>query len=424
MRRTRRQHDRRGSIYVLVLGASMLITVIGLTALLAVRVQHRTATASIDQASARLNAMAAIEMGTYWIIDDPDWRTNRPHGWWAVDTPVGAGAFSLQVVDPLDADLTNSPTDAIVMRGVGTVDDSRHLLEVRLESAVPDTTPPLDVVTMGLHSHLNQRIGIGRTLTVTGAPASSNGDIRVDGTLVGDVEAATQSGAGTHLGTSTVPAPAKDMPASTVIDAYIAMATAIPYSGDINTNVLAPGYNDYGGEVNAEGVYYLNTGGNDLVIEGSRIEGTLIVDAGLGKVKITNVAYLHPFRADYPVLLVRGRLVLDFTASGDGLREADWTKNFNPDGAKYLAVGDVDMADVYPSLIQGFVHCTGQLTVPDRPAAVTGAVLVEADVVIDGDLTINYDAEFLTTPPVGYTQDPLDFVQMQIVRGSWRQVVE
>ena len=51
----------RGSVYILVLGASLLVAAIGVSSLMAVRVQRRAASITADQIQAREMARAGIE---------------------------------------------------------------------------------------------------------------------------------------------------------------------------------------------------------------------------------------------------------------------------------------------------------------------------------------------------------------------------
>ena len=417
------RHCRRGSVYVMVLGATMLVMTIGLTALYAARVESRSTTTSNDLVAARLYAQAAIEMGMFRIMDDPNWRDNRTSGWWTVDATIGDGTYSLQVIDPVDGILSISLTDQIIMQGVGMKGDARHMLSVVLNPSVPNTTPPLDSLGTGIHSALDFRVDPGATLTVSGAPASTNALMDIRGTLVGDFEAASSSITGTHIGIATVPSPAKALPSNTLFAQYVALATQIPYSGPISGKILAPGYNDYGGSVDPNGVYYIDTGGSDLLIEGSRINGTLIVETGGWDVILKSELLLHKNVTTYPVLIVNGDITFDFTGSAAGLKESLWGVNFNPVGAPYLGFGDTDQIDDFPSGIDGLVHCTGRFLVKNTLATIRGAIICELDARILSDLTIIHDPSLLTDPPLGYTEDPVS-VEMKIVRGSWRQVVE
>lgn len=125
-----RTHQRRGSIYIVVLGTSMLVTVIGLSALMATRIERRFTETSNDFGAARLYARAAIDMGFFWINSDPDWRSNRPSGVWVVDQPIRTGTFTLSVTDPDDGDLAIAPNNFMVFVGTGVEGDTRFKLEV------------------------------------------------------------------------------------------------------------------------------------------------------------------------------------------------------------------------------------------------------------------------------------------------------
>ena len=127
-----RRHRRRGSTYVVVLGASMLVMVIGLSALFAVRVQRRAARGTGDLAQARLYAQSAIEYGFLLLIKDTDWRNILGTGLWATDQPIGNGSFSLEVrvVGRIDTKIKSDDTVALV--GTGVSGPARHQMEVRI----------------------------------------------------------------------------------------------------------------------------------------------------------------------------------------------------------------------------------------------------------------------------------------------------
>lgn len=129
--RNQRTSRRRGSIYVVVLGVSMTVAVIGLAALLALRIEHRTVETGGDFAQTRLYAQSAIEMGFFWIADDPEWRNNRPTtGVWVVDLPIGNGTFTLEAYDPEDDNLQAEPNNSFVLIGTGMQGEARYKLQV------------------------------------------------------------------------------------------------------------------------------------------------------------------------------------------------------------------------------------------------------------------------------------------------------
>src|SRR6185503_15664960 len=115
---SRKFQERKGGIYVLTLGATLLVTVIGATALLAGRVKFRTMQDEQNSAAAYLYALSAIEMGRYWIASDSNWRTNRTNGAWATNRSIGSGTFSLDGQNPNGA-MNASNSDPVILTGTG-----------------------------------------------------------------------------------------------------------------------------------------------------------------------------------------------------------------------------------------------------------------------------------------------------------------
>ncbi len=128
----RSRHRRRGSMYVVVLGATLSVFIIGLSALTVVRIERRSVAGVADLTQARLYAQAAIEMGFFYISDDPSWRDNRPHGTWVTDEPIGDGTFSLEVIDPDDDDLALDPNNFVVLTGIGVQGGATFRLKVTI----------------------------------------------------------------------------------------------------------------------------------------------------------------------------------------------------------------------------------------------------------------------------------------------------
>ncbi len=123
---------RRGSVYLLVLGVSMIVLVIGLSGLLVSRIEQRSASAVSDMTQARLHALAAIEMGMFLIEADPNWRETFKAGVLPTDMPLGNGTLTLQAADPVDGDLTNNTVDPVLFTGIGIDGGARHKLQVTI----------------------------------------------------------------------------------------------------------------------------------------------------------------------------------------------------------------------------------------------------------------------------------------------------
>ncbi len=416
--------SHRGSVYILVLGSAMLVTVIGVSSLLVTRVQHRVSSNADDMVEARLHAWAAVNLGLQLIDQDSSWRGTYGNTNWPKNQPIGDGTYTIEVTDPADADLVSGPAGPVILSGIGMMNQARHEIQVTL--APPPATTPLDVLATAIHADGNFTVFPATPLTtifVLGAPISSNANVVNNGEILGDVEAAgTVTNNGLISGSITFPVPAKEMPLPGVFGAYRTLATQLPYAGDIDKHVLAPGFNSYGGGLNPDGVYYIDTGGVDLIVRASRIHGTLVVKCGpLGRVYVDTAALLQSYRSDYPVLIVDGLLTIALDSGLNDLVESTWAANFNPVGAPYLSTSDNDQKDNYPNEIQGLIHATGVIRLR-KTSLVRGVVLGEDDIEAQNDTLIIYDPNLYTNPPLGYTG--VDSSQpVQIVAGTWVQGV-
>ena len=133
--RARRQrvashHRRRGVGYVYFLSTMMLIAVIGVSALMAARIQLRTAGGTNDSTAARLYAQSAIELGLLMIRDNPQWWITLGTGTWLADTAIGDGTFSLEVILAPAGDEQDDGADPALLIGTGTRGQAQHRTEV------------------------------------------------------------------------------------------------------------------------------------------------------------------------------------------------------------------------------------------------------------------------------------------------------
>lgn len=410
---------RRGGVYIAVLGAAMLVSLIGMSALAMVRAQRLTAATAADSDAARLYAESAVELGLQLIASDTEWRKSRASGAWIASQAIEGGTLTVEGIDPVDGDLANRPTDPLVLRGTGRRGSAVQVVEVTLGAS----GVPIDALSMALHTAGQLRVDSGRSLLVSGAPASTNGSLRNDGTITGDVECLAATSTGTITGSLTVLAPNKAMPDSGVLTMYKNLGTVIPSASTLEKFVLGPGNNPWSpGATNADGVYVLNIASN-ITIRRARIHGTLVISGAGRTVTIEDVIFMHPARADYPVLITDADVVLKFTGGSGTLSESGQGVNFNPPGAPYLGESDSDTADTYPSEIRGLIHVRGTVKF-ELPARVAGAIICESsdgsDAVRVGDhAAIVYDNQLTAAPPMGYTKS----VSMAVQPGTWKRAV-
>lgn len=118
-------------MYVFILMTAMLVAVIGISALLAVRVQQRGAKADADAVVARNCAHSAIELGLFVIGSRANWRNTYGSGVWIAAQPLGRGTLRLEaVVTPdLDVDLRNDP---VVLLGIGQCGTAKQKVQVTI----------------------------------------------------------------------------------------------------------------------------------------------------------------------------------------------------------------------------------------------------------------------------------------------------
>lgn len=407
---TRAGSRRRASIYVMVLGTALLVTVLGLSALLNVQVKSAAQSGGADFAQARLLAQSAIDYGMWLTSSDPDWRNKRSNGAWIAGMKAGNGTFDLSVVDPNDGDFTDSPTEAVLMTGTGRFGDAACALRVRLKPQAA----PLDVLRTSVHVTNGLVIATNGRITANGGPVSSNGTIQVNGGISGDAEAAAVVNPQKVSGTVTAPAPAKDAPPDAVIDYYMARATPIPYMNLIWKCVISNKRNPYG-SLNADGLYSMDTGGANLDIGGMRLRGTLVVRTQGGRVRIDPSVLMEPYRAEYPVLIVDGNLEIRIDPS-TYLLELTWGTNFNPSGTPYNSQSDSDTLDLYPNTIAGLIHVRGNVDMVAN-ASLSGVLLTDTMTDFSKQLMMTHIDTLWTNPPVGYATYAL-----MPVAGSWQRI--
>jgi hypothetical protein len=168
----------------------------------------------------------------------------------------------------------------------------------------------------------------------------------------------------------------------------------------IYRQVLTPSTDNLysGAPTNAQGLYWINCGGNKLVIERSRIKGTLLlVNPGAGTC-VTGPISWSPAAAGYPALLVDADTASDadlmIDATNRTLSETENSVDFSQ---------DADLLDIYPSEIQGLVVVEDDVTFQNN-ALIRGSVIVGGDVTAtSGALEVVYQPDALFSPPPGFS---------------------
>jgi hypothetical protein len=148
--------NRRGGVYIAVLGAALVISLLGITALIGQRIQSRIVMAASDIRQAQLNAATAVELGLLKIKTDSNWRSQLDAQSYLIKNrglAAGVSTCSLQVFDaPTDAvEVADKPLRlvAIGRRGPTTGDAPRITAEQRMELVIEPRRKPHDCLKPG-----------------------------------------------------------------------------------------------------------------------------------------------------------------------------------------------------------------------------------------------------------------------------------
>ena len=124
--------QRRGSIYAVVLGMALLVSLIGLSAVAVGRVNLRVASIGSDAADAEMLALSAVEHAAAAINTDASWRGKYFHDVETIPMAVGRGAFTWKLVDEADGSLTAGGLQPVRVFGIGRVGEARRCYSVQL----------------------------------------------------------------------------------------------------------------------------------------------------------------------------------------------------------------------------------------------------------------------------------------------------
>ncbi len=414
---------RRSAGYLLVLGAAMLLTVIGYASIMTARINTRMVTGTNDWAEAGALAIAAAELAPLLLLGDA-WRDNIQNGV-AVEFEFGGGTASIIYVDEVDGDFSTGPYDPIRAYGMATVGDAVRVRSVQL---TPNVTVPLSSLEVAVHCSG----GVSGTL----ASITSNQTISTEGSLTGflfnvnaDVEYMGTAVGPTVSGTLTKTLTARGMPdPESVFQFYINNGTSIPVSAlpvsggnpTIEAVALTSRYNPFTGEVNQSGIYVIDCEGQAVKIKDARLNATLVLlnapDSGLSdKCAVLGQVSWQPAIPNYPALLVQGHLDFSFEG-GTQLSELSLGVNLNL-GEGSQQVLNVDLDGSYPSRIKGLIYASSDVSVLSENAKIQGVLLSGGSIDISSaaESTIDYSNRFYRDPPPGFGAGPYEPVV-----GTWR----
>ena len=404
---------RRGGAYLLVLGSTTLLTVLGLAAIAVARIEREVAADLIIANEARLAAAAGLELAVASVEAGSAARG-------LITTPLfynaemGSALLTINALDPTDADLQDSEFDPIRFEVVAKCDALTFETAAQFNPVFANA----DQLAFGVSAGGNITFSGATAFSSTGFHSSGNVSASSSSTVTGTVQATGSIGGSTYVGSQTAGVASLKSIDPTVFTRWVAQGTRITFasipSKTIERAVLGPNTNPYG-TANAAGIYFIDCGGQDIVIKNARIRGTLILlNTGAGSVMSESVS-MEPASTGTPTLLVLGQMT--FQCSGSDLSEAVQSMNFNPAGVPYEGSTDADTTDSYASVISGLIYVTDDIEVKGT-TTFDGLLMVGGDLRVTGTLTVWHQAPAST--PMGFRT----FTSWAIDAGTLERTVE
>jgi hypothetical protein len=400
----------RGSAYLLVLGASTILLVVGLSVSAIARAQVR-ATGSASRASASAAAsQSAIEYVAKFMAVYTDWRNAFGNSGAINGLTIGFCTANIAILDEIDGLIWNDDTHPVrVFATAGTVDAQRICSQV----FVPDKRIPWKALSCAVLADKAITINASARLTVVNGLIASNTSISsiLLSQTNGDMAAPAVLALGSTSGSIANGVANTPLPGSNAFDTLNAIATVIPYGsigGDkIDNCVLSPNSNPFG-STNAQGVYRIDVPATKkFEIKRARIDATLLVVLGSGAEVALKEKLSWDARANGLALLVKADPASSSITLQSGpesiVDEDDIKKNLNPVGSPYLGVSDNDQADTYPVGVRGMIYTTGRGSVSVKDNFfLSGCLISESSISFAGDIAIYANPMLAGSPPLGF----------------------
>lgn len=403
-------HKRRGSLYISVMGVTLIVAMIGLSSMMSARVHLKEAANTCYKEEAQHLASSGIELGLHRIEEENDWRSAYTHNVESTAWNLGNGTVTFKFFDD-DGNLNDDDSDPVRLIGIGRINgitfqesillmptgNGVSCLEAAFHCANSVSLSTYDTVTT------NQIFSSNGAIDANAFLAKINGDAEATGAISGNITGTSSANTGVT----------RQMPGSNVFDYYKTVGTWIPISSIpldgsdrvIDKAVLCSAINPFSGGTNLEAIYVIDCQSQNIIIKNSRIEATLVLINPGGGSSIRSVNHWEAKVKNYPTLLVDGDM--EITMSTLQVNEASQSVNYNPVGFPHDGVTDTDQTDKYSSEIIGLIYVSGQLEVPSALAfpKMTGSVIC-GTVNIGASFTANYYNTYLDYPPPGFATGP------------------
>ncbi|MFN3192459.1 MAG: hypothetical protein ACE361_18245 [Aureliella sp.] len=397
--------QRYGLTYVVVLMASLIVSTMALASVETMRWYARDLSDNRDTATVRFAAQTGFDLALAQLNSDPNWRTTFTNN---VDTsPILINGVSTvyRLIDE-DADLADNEFDNVDLMITAKLGDFCEAWQCTLEPY----GEPMDCLQYSVATDKkissdnlstlvsNQALGANQNIEAPGSAYITGNSFAV-GSITGNVYG-TQNALATDI----------QIPDKECLDFYIQNAVEInindlPESSGIRlieNQLLTPSVNTINGQLSPEGIYYIDCASQEIRIDDSRLECTLVLKKPKNGSDIRGSIFWEASQPNYPILLVEGEM--EFNLSRSPLREANESVNFNPPGAPYLGVSDANATTVYPSALRGLIYASKKIQFESAfgENVIVGQLITSDQVKTKGDVFVSYRNIFLNDPPPGF----------------------
>lgn len=417
-----RTRTPRGSVYLTIISLGAVITALALGSLYTSANAFRIAHIEQQGAEARSAAESGIRATLANMRANSNWRSSTAGGSSTRSMRIGSAEVEVTVSDP-DGDLPSSSLDPVVISATATTDSAKRTVRVTTLPAIH----PLGCMSFALASSGSVSFGALSTANADVNLYSVAGFSAVLATVNSNVYTSGSIAGGSFRATQLTGHPTQSFPNASVITDYASRATKITLTSlpsvlgtrSLTRTLLSPTSNPFGNP-DPLGRYVIDCANSNINIADLRVVGTLILlNPGSGS-SISGSVNFEPAIPGQPVLLIDKDFTINLSSSSLSESPLLSTKfNYNPTGTPYpylTGAADNDLADTYPSQINGLIFIRGDLTI--QGSSRLGQVIVSGRTSISGTLTLNPSTAEGTTPQGFYN------VQMTPAEGGWVNVYE
>jgi hypothetical protein len=412
---------RASALYLTVVAVSMLVAAIGLSVIATQRTDRRIQNTLISENQAGWCARAGMEMAFLYFEQVTDWRQRVGTGGVLFSqVPVGAGTCDVKVFDDGDSSVPDDESEPVRVVAIGNCAGSVVRLQARL------TARPHPCLACAAFNPTNNDTEFRNNALIKG-PVRSHGSIRgaFGIRLLGNASFETMAGYAIDFPLTPKSFVSTAIAAPSVnLAFYQNLATPINAGGGWTAQLkgcnFTPTCNSLGAP-NSSGIYSIDAGGREVIIENIHVKGTLIItNTGGNRVRFQKGGWIEPGPLNYPVLLVDTNGVgnLEMSLDLDNLVESSiqlsvggfpiglFGVDFNENGSKF---------DVLPSYVRGIIWANTTVAYLGTNSWPFTGCLVNRHPIVDNSVSINNDPLLQTVAIPGFLDSG-----MRLVSGSFR----